>query len=617
MNNSFNRRDFIKTIGAGTAALLTPAWTEAAQVEGKTDPVLEAFPQLKNIEDKFSFAIFADPQVGQMGSTARVPMNARRTQIQAIEEINNMETKPAFAAFLGDLVNTPDDSSFANFRDCIKHAKMPRILMHGNHDTRPPYTKYLETQKKINGMDEIWYSFDAGKWHFIHIPCNLNGRKPIEKEYEAKMLDWLEKDLAANKERPTMFFEHLHMVPLGLSQLEWYTFRLELRKKILDLLTKYGNVKYYFNGHVHNGIKAAVKMAKKYKGINFITVPTIIEGRNFGEEYQLYEHGLPVGGYYMIVHVDGEDVKLEGRLVNVKQGHIFPEELPEFTEDQEPRWFKKIVEFEPNEKIINGNFEDELKGWYKPLRYIADRHPAFEIALSDRYERSGEHSAFVFTRAKGREFWARDDNNHLYQVVKPPKGNRPILNASYYMEERPENAGGYVRISGISGEELKFLMMFHWGDNEQRADYLPRCFGYEIHGWQQNWAWLYDLGKKRKGFYWKVPDDPGQWHDLKVDLRDIYERSIGQLNTFDKLGIDKYHLQIGTWTNPQSGSKSGAYFDRISLTASENKSDSKVDDYILPVNEWVFLTRFGQDLYDKETRRRAQRQGKMVMNEPK
>ena len=152
---------------------------------------------------------------------------------------------------------------------------------------RSPYQGFIDLHKKYNNYEKAYYSFDWGKWHFVVLSCNF-------KLKEDELL-WLENDLSAAKNKPTIVLEHLHLIPLGLSQLEFYGFEINTRKKLLDLMTRYGNVRYYFNGHVHNGIQASLKMSKNYRGINFITVPTIIHTRPFGEEFPAFAKGGEIG----------------------------------------------------------------------------------------------------------------------------------------------------------------------------------------------------------------------------------------------------------------------------------------------------------------------------------
>ncbi|ARN55770.1 metallophosphoesterase family protein [Sedimentisphaera salicampi] len=590
------RRDFLKSIGAAELGLgLAPSLFAAHADFSESCEV--NFQKMKNCGDKFSFAIFADPQVGTMNSNSRVAKNARRFQIESVKEINSFSPKPQFALFLGDLVNVPNDASFKNFVDCIKHCEPEVLLVHGNHDTRPPYTKYKEMQKRVNGMQRTYYSYDVGSWHFIVTPCNLNGASEIEIETEKNMLSWLEADLEKNKNRPTIFFNHLPLMPIGLSQLEWYVFRLEIRKKMVDLITKHGNVKYFFNGHVHNGIKASVKTSWEYKGTKFVNVPTIIEGRNFGEEYDRYEHGLPTGGYYMMVHVDGEDVSLEGRLTGVEKGYHYPNDFKEFSEDIEPRWFTKAIDLKPNTKLVNGSFEEGLKGWYQTYRYISDKDPMFKTEVKSDISTAGKKSVYVHTIPKGRIFWANDDNNSIYQMVSSP-GDSPILKAKYFTKERPANAGGFIRFNAVAEDGFKFLMMFHWGSNQYRADYLPRCIGYEIHGKQQNWAFLQQIALKNQGFFWKISDDPDKWHTLQVNIPDLYDKAVSKQGAYSKLGISKFYIQLGAWTNRELDSGSVVRFDDVELFSKENVK-SKVDNENLAVSEWVHLTEFGQRLINR------------------
>lgn len=613
MDTVFDRRHFIKMAGVGGVSMTLPSWAEKESLRNGNG----LFPSFSKAGDGFSFVIFSDPQVGHANSDSRFYVNSRRTQIQAIQEINSMSPEPVFALFLGDLVNVPDRPSWDNFLDCVKEARMQKIWVHGNHDSRPPYDLYKEYQKADTGNDRMFFSWDIGKWHMIALPCNLDQGNKSEIEFENEMLLWLENDLRQNSHKPTMVFSHLHLTPAGLSPAEWYTFRLELRMKLLNILTAHGNVKWYFNGHIHGGIKTAAKLAKKYKGINFFTCPTIIEGKDFSEEFSEYEEGLSSGGYYSVVKIKGEEVQVEGRRVNVSKGYVFSNEFAEFVEEDEPRWFKKTVDFEANDKVVNGSFENDFTGWYAALRYVTDQHPAFDKVLDKTHRNSGDKSAFLAVRAKGNDFWGKDENNTLYQVVKAPDQGHPILNACYYLEKRPENGGGYIRVSAISQNEFKFLMMFNWGQNENRADCLPRCIGYEIYGVQQNWAFLSDLGLQRKALFWDINDDPGIWHNVIVDIADIYDRCIGEWGAYENLKITKFHLSLGTWSNPQHNSQSGACFDDIGLESSDEMKPSKVDNQLLGVNYHVFITRFGKDLKEEVDKIYADQDGRKLINPPK
>ncbi|MCX7046270.1 MAG: metallophosphoesterase [Candidatus Sumerlaeota bacterium] len=554
------------------------------------------------VGQKFSFAICADPQVAHRDNNDHVPRMAQRTQTQACLEINALNPAPAFAVFLGDLANVFDGPSVTNFKRCISGLRCPAVLVHGNHDTHPPYAKFRQLMREACGFEDVWYSFNAGDWHFIALPCNLDGVAPAEVEAERAMLQWLEGDLEANRRRPTMVFEHLHALPIGLSQLEWYAFPLELRRKLMSLLTRHGNVRYYFNGHVHNGIQASVKTAWEYHGISFITAPTIILPRPFGEEYPAFARGQGEGGYYLAVEVEGLNVQIKGRLVGVKEEFPFPKRFRAFTEEIEPRWFQRVPELPVSAELINGDFREELKGWRQDYRYMADNDPAFLYQISGKAPHPGARSAYIFTQSKFPIHWANDEHSEIYQIVAAPSSGRPFFRVSYYLDQACVNGGGYFRIMAMRGNAYSFLMLFKWGQNEHKADFLPRCIGYEIYGQQQSWTFLSDEGKQKRGLYFDVACEPGKWHELALDIESLYDQAVGTPNAFRRLEISKFYIGAATWVNKELGARSGLYVADFSVKGIAKPADSTVDGALIPIGSEVFETSFGMQVANKKHR---------------
>ncbi len=605
MNEPMNRRIFMKITGQSICtAGLGGLWFHAnSYAKGSV-----RFPSFKDIGDTFRFAIFADPQVGPTEGGAEIYLNARRTQIEAINEINAMDPKPAFALYLGDLVNFPNKTSFDNFENCIKHAKMQQILVHGNHDTSPPYTLFKEVAQRVSGIDEVFFSFDLGPWHFIGLPCNLPGKKPVQQRIEKQMLSWLAADLRINKDRPTIVFEHLHTMPQGLTQTEFYTFRLELRRRLMDLYTRYGNVKWYFNGHVHNGIQASLKTAWTYQGINFITAPTIIQPRPFGEELPEYAQGSSTGGYYLIVDINGDDVTVKGRLVGVDKPYIYPKQFREYTDDIEPRWFKTLAEARPEKELENGNFENDLAGWQVCYRYIADEDPAYVFKTQSEIKHSGTRALYIMTQAKPPKWWANDEITEIYQNVINPRGGDPVLKACYYLRQRYSNGGGYIRIHAMRNSGLKCLMMFKLGENEYDSIYYPNFVGCGLLGEPGGWRFLQDCAKEKRAMFWDIPDATEKWHELTVNIASLYDSVCGRSGAFNTLGVNKIFVGLGTWANCEPGSRCGMYFDDIELTAAQYTVDSMVDDQPLKTDASVFETQFGQCIIDNHEQRKKERE---------
>lgn len=558
--------------------------------------------------DAFTFCICADPQVGHRDNDGRVPKNARETLTQSTQAFNVMDPQPAFVIYLGDLCNVFDPASVENFEQCIAGLEPIPILVHGNHDGHVPYDDFRALQRRLNGLDQVFYSFNAGRWHFVVLPCNLAHRQPAEIEMEADMLAWLDADLEANKDRPTMVFEHLHLMPQGLTQTEWYTFPLALRQKLLDLITRHGNVKYYFNGHVHNGIKTSIKTSWTYKGTHFITAPTIIESRPFGadEEFDGFQQGLQTGGYYLVVHVEDDRAHVVGRLVGSDREYSYPEAFREFADEVEPRWLQREPEILAGPVLSNGSFESGLRGWLRPYRYQSDTEPGFVAETRPAPGGGAGAAGYVFVREKGQE-WANDEMMELYQMVAAPPDGDPVLSVRYYLEERFQSGGGYVRINAVRDTESLFTMMFHWGENEALAHYLPRAIGYALHGEQQSWAFLQDLGADKRGLYWRVADTTETWHTVTADICALYDAALGDPGAFDRLGATKFFVGLGAWCNKDAGARSGVYFDDVRIEGRSAPGISLNDDSLLEVGPEVFRILFGQDLIEKEARKSNKR----------
>jgi hypothetical protein len=595
MRHELSRRAFL--VGSLGAGILARPMLLSAQENGSN---LAHIPGLTGLGRKFSFAVIADPQVGHADDKNPVQTCASRSLRQAVSEINDIKPRPAFTVFLGDLVNVFDERSVTNFESCIQGLTAQPVLVHGNHDTHPPYTAFRQLAKRVSGFEDVFYSFNAGNWHFVVLPCNLGGPGPEQQDTAAAMLAWLESDLDANKKRLTMIFEHLHMLPQGLTQLEWYTFPLDLRLKLMDLFVKYGNVRFFFNGHVHNGIQTSLKTSWHYKGIDFITAPTIITPRNFGEEFAPYRRGLTEGGYYLLVDVDGKHVEVKGRLAGEKQTFAYPRRLHAFHEDLEPRWFRRTVEFPAKQGLTNGDFAHGLHGWQPCYRYVADNDPGF---VWKACKKDGIHAAYVFTRAKEPLFWANDEMMELYQTVAMPAGGSPVLSARYFLEKEPADGGGYVRLNAMAGDAFTFMMMFKWGEHERKADILVRSFGYALTGTAQGWTFLQDLGRDRRGFFWNLPGAAGKWNRLTANVEELHDSALGTPGAFKQLNITKLFVAIGTWINRGKDAASGAYFADLRLSA-DAQSRSTINEARLPVDDAVFKTEFGQDLIERQRNKR-------------
>jgi 3',5'-cyclic AMP phosphodiesterase CpdA len=94
--------------------------------------------------------------------------------------------------------------------------------------------------------------------------------------------------------------------PIGINPLINYAESVDVKRTVLNILSKHGNVKYIFSGHVHIPIKASFKTAVNIHGMKLINLPPAgYRPRAFGEQDY---HGGPCQGL-LVLDFNGQECK--------------------------------------------------------------------------------------------------------------------------------------------------------------------------------------------------------------------------------------------------------------------------------------------------------------------
>ncbi len=593
----FSRRG---ALGALTASALGAGFPARA-----AEPGGPQFPALAGTGDRFRVALIADPQVEAADSRSVVAATSQERMSQIVREINALDPAPAFVLFNGDLVNSAVPRQIENFLARAKELKSPVVLVHGNHDGWLPYPEFRQMQQAVNGTEHVRLSFNCGRWHFTSIPCNF--RYP---EHGADMLAWLEADLRAHQDRPVMAFIHYHLMPQGLSQLEWYTYEKGFKKELLDVLARHGNVRYCIGGHVHNGIQVSVKTAWTYRGTRFLVAPTCTASRNFGEEYPAFAAGLPRdarspgGGYWMLLEFDGPEVRLHGRLAGVEQAHAYPAEFPEYRGD-EPLWLRNVTDDAPAAALGNGSFEQGLAAWRRPWRYRCDHDPGFLTEVRDAEGARGGRAVYLYCRDKGQP-WAEDELNEVYQRIALPPDRPATVRARFRVDEPSRNGGGYLRLCALRGGDLAFLALLHWGDGDRTRNHRMGANSlYTATGRAGTAFSLIELGRKRRAAFWPLQPREG-WNEVSLDLAAAVDAALERPGAFRELGADSLLVSAGVWCHKTPDSRASCLFDDLEAGS---PAGCHLNGAPLPLGPATCDTDFGlEPLRRSEMRRMRQQQ---------
>jgi hypothetical protein len=589
----FNRREALQAALAASAALaVSPA---------QARPAASGLDFTKALGDRFTVALVADPQVEGPDTRSAVAVTSARKMARIVAELNAMERPPAFVLWNGDLVNNANPRQIDNFLDLAKPLTMPQMAVHGNHDGRPPYAEFKAIQETLNGTEGVWFGFDAGAWHVVTIPTNI---PPNDEALIDEVLGWLDADLEAHRDRPTLALIHYHLMPAGLSQLEWYTYPKPIKKRLLEILTRRGNVKYVVSGHCHNGIETSLKTAWNYKGTNFLIAPTCTASRNFGEELPPFESGMDHGdgdtggGYYLLLDFDGADLTIRGRLVGVGSDQFFPKAFRPYR-DEEPLWLKDLVDDPPAPAFRNGSFAAGLDGWAHAWRYMADPEPGFRIepgpapAGADGGPAPAANALRLVVRDRG-EPWAEDEVLEVYQYVRRPDGPAPVVSAGFLMEGATPGGGAYLRVCGFRGPELAWLMLVDWGDGDRAASHrIASNAIYTATGAPGPAFGLIQMGERKRAMFWRPTAAPGRWHRLTLNLAALYDGAHGRAGAFAETATDGLLIAAGVWCHEQRGSHAACRFAAIALEAGAPGAPSTFDGTPLAADASAFHTDIG------------------------
>jgi len=510
----------------------------------------------------FSFVIMADPQGGDPEEEGNWPtrMKIHNAWIEdSIHRTNELDPQPAFTLVLGDIVDSQGQmANFVQMNSFLKQLKSPVLYAIGNHETRyrseftPGYNmeafnNYFAAQKALNGMDLMLYSFDLGDWHFVVWPDPLRSNFW---ETHPHYFDWLERDLEKHQDRPTFFFQHVPSHPVGINPLVNYAESVSVKRTLLDILARYGNVRYIFSGHVHIPVKASFKTAVTYRGMKMINLPAAgYRPRGFGEEDFA---GGPCQGI-TVVHINGKEADVHFKTVTQEEFQ-YPESLPEFEEEKWALWLRYKWQLPAADQLVNGNFDQRLKGWVRRFVYAEDENPSNICEVRPDYNRPGFYALYLHCHKRGYDIPGQDrlpqTINRISQAVRWKAEDWPLLKIKYKVDQKHSDlegwCGAYVQVEAFD-RSFRKMSLIYW-------------LGTAYTG----------LGNKidkelADNIHLKLADVPDKWQAAELNLaKDLQQHS---QKRFTDLSIDRLVITMGVWTINDGGQYPySIYVDDVKLS---------------------------------------------------
>lgn len=518
--------------------------------------------------DNFRFAIMADPQGGDPDTSENDAPTRMKIHNAFIEDtvrvINELEPKPVFTMILGDFVDSKgQEGNFLHMEELVNPLVMPILLGIGNHETpynadfTPAYNMsnldvFFRSQKRINGLKKILYSFNIGKWHFVVWP------DPLRQNFwstHPHYFDWLENDLQENEHRSVIFLHHVPLHPIGIDPLTSYVEAISVRRLLVDILTKHGNVKYVFSGHVHIPLKASLKTAVEYKGMRMINLPAAgYRPRAFGEADFF---GGPEQGVCIL---DIEDQELTVNFQHVTgEWFTYPKELRKFDDEKFALWFNQPWELTLQPKLVNGDFSQGLKDWHQRYVHHEDKNPSNICEVRQGF--AEKQVLYLYCRKRDYDVPGQDrlpqHINRIAQAISLKNMVSPIVKLTYQPHK------GHYNPTSLNGFFM-WLECYSGSHNVANLIYsVGKAYGNITGGFGS---------KGRAGTYhFDLPYDDGQWHSVSLSLAKDYSNAHHGKKSFSDLKADRVILYLGTWTvNEGIGQEAGIFIKKVDLINENN-----------------------------------------------
>ncbi|HEU5105844.1 MAG TPA: phosphodiesterase [Solirubrobacterales bacterium] len=164
-----------------------------------------------------------------------------------IAAIRSLPNAPDAVLVSGDLTDHGTVEEYEVARELLSRLELPLYVLGGNHDDRGRLRAAFGLPGE--GEEPISYSVDVGELLLVAFDSNVPGRDPGS--FDADRLRWLDAELGAEPERPTLLA--VHHTPLTTGIQEWDAINLAAsdREALADVVDRHPQLRAIVGGHLH------------------------------------------------------------------------------------------------------------------------------------------------------------------------------------------------------------------------------------------------------------------------------------------------------------------------------------------------------------------------------
>jgi 3',5'-cyclic-AMP phosphodiesterase len=214
----------------------------------------------------------------------------------AVDSVRSMRPHPDAVLLSGDLADNGTDAEYEQLRDLLAPLEAPLYILPGNHDDR----RALRRHFGLAGTDgdPVQYSADLGALRLVVLDTTRPGEDPGV--LDAERLGWLDAELAAAPELPTLLA--MHHPPLVTGVPAWDEIGLPTadRRALGEVIERHRQVRRLVAGHVHRTITAELA------GRTVLSVPSTYVQARLDFDSQEIELAADPAGFAVHAVLDGD-----------------------------------------------------------------------------------------------------------------------------------------------------------------------------------------------------------------------------------------------------------------------------------------------------------------------
>ncbi|MDE1180775.1 phosphodiesterase [Paraburkholderia sp.] len=170
---------------------------------------------------------------------------------RAIETLNDVRPVPDLVIVSGDLTDEGTPAEYAMLKSLLATLTHPYIVLPGNHDDRDALRDAFAGHTWLPRSGPLHFACDVGAIRLIALDTSVPGDH--HGELGVDQLAWLDRELAACRDRRAMIAMHHPPFDTGIPYLDLYGLRQP--EALADVIAAHPHVDRIVAGHVHRSMQ--------------------------------------------------------------------------------------------------------------------------------------------------------------------------------------------------------------------------------------------------------------------------------------------------------------------------------------------------------------------------